>query len=391
MTPHELALSTIGTPVSVSVRLNPFKPCPPPRDAERVPWCEWGYILSERPSFTLDPLFHAGAYYVQDASAMYVGHVLRGLPPLSEGRKGLRVLDLCAAPGGKTTDAAASLRLSTGGEFELTANEVMRSRASVLKDNVAVWGDPSVQVTSVDPAAFASLGGYYDIIIADVPCSGEGMFRKDPRAVQEWSEANVKLCAERQRRILSSVWPALKEGGYLVYSTCTFEPCENDENLQWAAAQLGGEILPQPTAHEGVELTQCGSLLVPGRVKGEGQWVGALQKTSSAPRQRARDISSLHPLHAGIRETEDKGGIRVPSPDYALSMFFDRTRYPVAELDRATALAYLHRESIVLPDAPRGYVAVSFEGHPLGFVKNLGSRCNNLLPCGRRILMDTNR
>ena len=391
MTPHELALSTVGTPASVSVRLNPFKPCPAPANAEKVPWCEWGYTLNDRPSFTLDPLFHAGAYYVQDASAMYVGYVLRNLPPVRDGQKGLKVLDLCAAPGGKTTDAAASLRLSTGGEFELTANEVMRARASVLKDNVALWGDPAVQVTSVDPAAFASLGGYNDIIIADVPCSGEGMFRKDPRAVQEWSEANVKLCAERQRRILSSVWPALKEGGYLLYSTCTFEPCENDDNLLWAARELGGELLPQPPAHEGVELTTCGSLLVPGRVKGEGQWVGALLKTASAPRVRVRDISSLRPLHAGIREIEDKGGVRVPSPDYALSIFFDKGRYPVAELDRSTALAYLHREAIVLSDAPLGYVAVSFEGHTLGFVKNLGTRCNNLLPRGRRILMDIDR
>ena len=391
MTPHELALSTIGIPACVSVRLNPFKPCPSPEGAVRVPWCEWGYTLDERPSFTLDPLFHAGAYYVQDASAMYVGYVLRSLPPIRRGLKGLKVLDLCAAPGGKTTDAAASLRTASGGDFELTANEVVRTRAAILRDNVVRWGDPAVRVTGVDPAAFASLGGYYDIIIADVPCSGEGMFRKDPRAVQEWSEANVRLCAERQRRILSSVWPALKEGGYLVYSTCTFEPCENDENLRWAASELGGEILPQPAAYEGVELTDCGSLLVPGRVRGEGQWVGALRKTSPAPRTRFRDISSLHPLLSGIPETVDKGGVKVPSPDYATGIFFDRDRWPVAELDRATALAYLHRDGIVLPDAPRGYVAVSFAGHILGFVKNLGTRCNNLLPLSRRIMMDIDK
>ena len=208
----------------VSVRLNPFKTpsssLPILEGAQRVPWSEYGYILRERPVFTLHPLFHAGCYYVQDSSAMYVGHVFR--KALEQFGPGVRVLDLCAAPGGKTTDLSASLRERFGDDFTLVSNEVMKDRASVLRDNIARWGDPNVLATSVDPKAFASLGAYFDIIVCDAPCSGEGMFRKDPRARKEWSEDVVKLCAARQKRILSDVWPRLKSGGVMVYSTCTY-------------------------------------------------------------------------------------------------------------------------------------------------------------------------
>ena len=249
---HAIALSTMGTPAGVSVRLNPFKPADRPlpvlEGARRVPWSPYGYILAQRPVFTLDPLLHAGAYYVQDSSAMFVGDLVRRL--LEPGT--FRVLDLCAAPGGKTTDVAASLRERFGDRFLLVANEVMRARAAALADNLARWGDPNVVLTSVDPQAFGRLGGFFDMVIADVPCSGEGMFRKDPRAVEEWSPELVALCAARQRRILADAWPCLREGGVLVYSTCTFEEAENDDNLQWAAETLGGEIIPPAAAPEGV-------------------------------------------------------------------------------------------------------------------------------------------
>ena len=231
--------------IPVSVRLNPFKAggleLPILEGAVGVPWSPYGRILAERPVFTLHPLFHAGCYYVQDSSAMYVGHVFRKFLP--ELRPGARVLDLCAAPGGKTTDLAASLRERFGDDFLLVSNEVMKDRARVLDDNVARWGDPNVVVTSVDPAAFASLGEYFDVIVADVPCSGEGMFRKDVRAEEQWSPELVKLCAARQKRILADVWPSLRRGGVLVYSTCTYEQAENDDNLVWAAENLGGEIV----------------------------------------------------------------------------------------------------------------------------------------------------
>ncbi len=420
---------------SVSIRLNPFKGLDGPAGTP-VPWSPYGRILSERPVFTLDPLFHAGCYYVQDSSAMYVGHLFRKLltdyPPFhgsqprqtsgcagpfplpseagpsllrSRGwlRSGeaaaastaeqsvIRVLDLCAAPGGKTTDLAASLRERCGDDFLLVANEVMKARVGVLDDNVARWGDPNVVVTSVDPAAFAQLRGYFDIIVADVPCSGEGMFRKDPRAREEWSPAVVELCASRQRRILADVWPALREGGWLLYSTCTYEAAENDDNLAWAAAELGGEILEPEVEFEdyGVRRTPHGHLLEAGVVPGEGQWAGALRKTASQPAAKKADLAVLHPLRpGGLRKGELKGKDFVPDADYALSIKFDRNDYHCVDVDRQTALHFLHRDALVLPQAAPGYNAVTYLGHPLGFVKNIGNRCNNLLPKDRRILMN---
>lgn len=372
---------------SVAIRLNPFKGLAGPEGAP-VPWSPYGRMLSERPVFTLDPLFHAGCYYVQDSSAMFVGHIFRQL--LSAVSPVLRVLDLCAAPGGKTTDLAASLREACGDGFVLVANEVMKARVGVLDDNVARWGDPNVVVTSVDPAAFAGLAGWFDVIVADVPCSGEGMFRKDPRAREEWSPAVVELCAARQRRILADVWPALREGGFLLYSTCTYEAAENDENLAWAAAELGGEILPPGAEFEeyGVRRTPHGHLLEAGVVPGEGQWAGVLRKTAPQAVAKKADLSALHPLRSGLRRGEQVGKDFVPDADYALSIKFDSNAYPAVDVDRQTALRYLHRDALVLPQAAPGYNVITYLGHPLGFVKNIGSRCNNLLPKGRRILMN---
>ena len=438
---------------SVSIRLNPFKGLAGPEGAP-VPWSPYGRILADRPVFTLDPLFHAGCYYVQDSSAMFVGHLFRKLltdfPPFhgsqprqtsccagplplpseagpsllrsrleenvspsrglqglenkpacwlrsgeaaaasTAGRSVIRVLDLCAAPGGKTTDLAASLRACCRDGFVLVANEVMKARVKVLDDNVARWGDPNVIVTSVDPAAFARLGGYFDIIVADVPCSGEGMFRKDPRAREEWSPALVDLCASRQRRILADVWPALREGGWLLYSTCTYEAAENDDNLAWAAANLGGEILPPEAEFEeyGVRRTPHGHLLEAGVVPGEGQWAGALRKTAPQAVTAGADPAILRPLRQGLRKGETKGRDFVPDADYALSILFDRKEYNCVDVDRQTALRFLHRDALVLPQAAPGYNAVTYRDHPLGFVKNIGSRCNNLLPKDRRILMN---
>ena len=425
---------------SVSVRLNPFKGLAGP-EGTPVPWSPYGRILQERPVFTLDPLFHAGCYYVQDSSAMFVGYLFRNLltgcgaaetaaaspetspsaEPASshiasgaasgpdrdsdhpaiplEGVQGVgvqrrtgpvRVLDLCAAPGGKTTDLAASLREAYGDAFVLVANEVMKARVGVLDDNVARWGDPNVVVTSVDPAAFAQLEGWFDIIVADVPCSGEGMFRKDARAREVWSPAVVDLCAARQKRILADVWPALRRGGWLLYSTCTYEAAENDDNLAWAAADLGGEILPPEDifAEYGVRRTPHGHLLEAGVVPGEGQWAGALRKTAPQRTAPKADISALRPLRSGMRKGGTKGRDFIPDPDYALSIKFDSKDYPAVDVDRQTALRFLHRDALVLPQAAPGYHVITYLGHPLGFVKNIGPRCNNLLPKGRRILMN---
>ncbi len=357
--------------------------------SNKVPWNKYGMMLPERPRFVLDPLFHAGCYYVQDSSAMVVGHLLREHLDRFEGLgRPIRVLDLCAAPGGKTTDIATSLRDRFGDGFQLVANEVMRNRAAILSDNVAIWGDPQVIVTSCDPKAFAALEGYFDIIVTDVPCSGEGMFRKDPKAVEDWSPEAVDLCAARQKRILADAWPSLRKGGLLIYSTCTFEEAENDSNVEWVATELGAEVVDYEYSNlPGVIPTRTGGLLAPGFVKGEGQFVAALEKTAAAGKTKLGP-ESLRPIRNGLDKGTVKGRDFIPSADWALSIEPPVDKYPTVELDLDMALKYLHRDGIFIEGQPEGYLIVCFEGHPLGFVKNIGKRWNNLHPQNRRIRMD---
>ncbi len=461
-----VAFSAFDSPASTAVRKNPFKAggCP---EGRIVDWCSYGRILSERPVFTLDPDFHGGSYYVQDSSSMFVGYAFRHILKGFAGRP-VRVLDLCAAPGGKTTDIAASLREVFGDDFLLVSNEVMKARAGVLADNVALWGDPNVVVTSDDPRSFGPLAGFFDIIVADVPCSGEGMFRKDEEAQRQWSEDNVALCAARQKRIVADVWPALAPGGVFIYSTCTFNRYENDDNARWMASELGAEPLFEEDALRAsgkVIKTGLGYSLVPGNVEGEGQYCSALRKSAdrasdwgadcaaglafgraasqvagekcakrgrfahsgqkndrkcakegvfahgieemflvevslrqrgetviAIPKHLAADISflesSLHIIAAGCAAGVMKGKTLVPDADLALSLMFNRSAFPSVDVDRQTALAFLRRDAITLKDAPMGYITITYGGLPLGFVKNLGNRCNNLHPQSRRIRMN---
>lgn len=442
-----IAFSAFGLAPSVSIRRNPVKGMDSSvPSGQPVPWNPLGAILEDRPNFTLDPIFHAGGYYVQDSSSMFVGHVFRDIladfrDKLSD--RPLRVLDLCAAPGGKTTDIAASIRTALGDNFMLVSNEVMKQRAGILADNVAIWGDPNVMVTSADPSCFSRLDGYFDIVVADVPCSGEGMFRKDEEALAQWSEDNVALCQSRQRRIIADMWDSLAEGGILIYSTCTFNRFENDLNIRWICDNLGAEPL---SAHDGgrtcsfpgVLKTEYGYLLVPGLVKGEGQYCSAVLKTSGhgrakAPRQArkttaaqsaGKQLKALLPedlfnvqtklyLHNGYvdaipQQTADEfetvaalirpaaGGCRagilkgkdfIPSADLALSIMMSSGTYAEYEADLPTALKFLHRDTVDIA-GPRGFICMKYEGMRLGFVKNIGNRCNNLHPASRRIRMD---
>jgi 16S rRNA C967 or C1407 C5-methylase (RsmB/RsmF family) len=365
-TPHaETTLEALEAPPSVSVRLNPAKlrSCPFP-EAQNVPWSPFGYLLKERPVFTLDPLFHAGCYYVQDTSAMFVGHVFRQLLPLLE--PGATVLDLCAAPGGKSTDLAASLRECWGDAFTLLANEVMRNRFGVLRSNLDTWGDPRTGCVSRDPSAFGD-SPLFDVVVADVPCSGEGMFRKDAQAVAEWSLQTVEFCAARSRRILRDIWPTLKPGGFLVYSTCTFNHLENDDTVEWIASELGAEVIP-PKDFPPAVTTRCGQVLLPGLVPGEGQYVAALRKHGEPSALRQADVFRLFQAQRPVPPESDAQKV---------------------EVDRETALRYLHGDAVVLPaDAPLGPVTLCFQGQPLGPGKNLGKRCNNLYPKAKRIKMD---
>ena len=305
---------------------------------------------------------------------MFVGELLRrvldGKAGVPAALPGLRVLDLCAAPGGKTTDAAASLRERFGERFTLLSNEVMRPRFSTLRSNVRTWGDPRVGVVSRDPAAFGAAGPLMDILIADVPCSGEGMFRKDPRALEEWSPETVAFCTSRSRRILSDAWSSLRPGGVMIYSTCTFNPSENDGNVRWAAETLGAEVLDAGDGGPGILRTPCGGYaLLPGLVPGEGQFAALLRKRGDAPAEG----DPFRVFRAERPAASDAG-----TPDL-----------PRYEISRPLALQYLHGDALRLPgDAPKGLLTLTFLGHPLGPAKNIGSRCNNLYPKDRRIRMD---
>ena len=440
---HENALvafSAFEQPASVAVRMNPFKSCACPSGKE-VPWSRHGRILEQRPVFTLDPAFHGGAYYVQDSSSMFVGHAFRTLVEsmVKPAGRHIRVLDLCAAPGGKSTDLAASLREMFGDDFLLVSNEVMKARVGILADNMALWGDPNVVVTSDDPRAFAALDGFFDVIVADVPCSGEGMFRKDEQAQLQWSEDNVALCEARQRRIVADVWPALAQNGLFVYSTCTFNARENDGNVRWISEELQAEPLLKEdrlAGMYGVFKTEYGYSLVPGFVEGEGQYCSALLKTGTsqpifASRRSGRTVkpqkvdiprnvkelfdrnvsqilrgdmlialpeylkddvslleSFLHVIASGCAVGMVKGKDLVPDSDLALSLMLREGAFQVADVDRDTALAFLHRDAITLSGMEKGYVLIRYDGINLGFVKNIGNRCNNLHPQSRRIRMN---
>jgi 16S rRNA C967 or C1407 C5-methylase (RsmB/RsmF family)/NOL1/NOP2/fmu family ribosome biogenesis protein len=428
----------LATETPVSIRPNRTK-CQLPVEGEPIPWATSGMYLKNRPTFTFDPLFHAGCYYVQEASSMFVERALQEYV-----KEPVVMLDLCAAPGGKTTDLAASLREVFGDNYILVSNEIMKQRVGILADNVALWGDPNVVVTSDDPRAFASLPGFFDVIVADVPCSGEGMFRKDEEAQKQWSEDNVALCEARQKRIVADVWPSLAQGGLFIYSTCTFNRLENDLNVQWIAEELGADFLTEENIvsdNKGVIKTEQGYSLVPGFVEGEGQYCAAVRKTSEAEykdmpmrKQRPgkgvketpmpkgleklldREVSfrmkgetvtavpaaltssvatleqSLHIVAAGCALGTVKGSLLIPDADLALSLMLNEEAFPSVEVDRMTALSYLHRDAITLPsDTEKGYVIIRHEGLPLGFVKNLGNRCNSLHPQSRRIRMDINR
>lgn len=432
----------LGEP-AVSIRLNKSK-CTTMPSYESVPWATNSYYLSERPAFTFDPLFHAGCYYVQEASSMFVEQAIR--QHLQEAHV---ALDLCAAPGGKST----LLRSLLPEDCVLVSNEVMRQRAQVLAENITKWGHPRCIVTSNYPADFTPLGELFDLILVDAPCSGEGMFRKDEVAVAEWSPENVGVCWRRQRDILTEIWPTLRPGGLLIYSTCTFNTKEDEENVHWMMEELGAELLPISIDESwGITPSFISEVkhayrFLPGRTRGEGFFLAALRKKEdpfstslggeNAPRGVKKgkkdkpkgkqpslvvpteckgwladkagyaykvvdtevvalpsDMEGLYATLAeqlyivkcGIALAELKGRDAIPSHALAMSTALRSDAFARCEVPYIEALKYLRREAITLPsDAPRGFVLVTYRGLPLGFVKNLGNRANNLYPNEWRI------
>jgi len=373
-----------------SVRLNPWKNAPKTLfpQAVPVPWCQHAYWLSERPAFTLDPLFHAGVYYVQEAGSLFLDHVLR-----EQVTSPVLALDLCGAPGGKATLMRAALPERS----LLVANEPDRRRANILLENMLKQGHSDVLVTHNHAQDFAKTGWIFDVILTDVPCSGEGLFRRDEAAVKEWSLQNVHYCQERQRQILRDIWPCLRSGGLLIYSTCTFNTRENEENVRFIAEELGAEILSVPV-QPAWQIT--GSLLedwkqpvyrfIPGITQSEGLFMAVLRKkgdtsvpimTPASARRHAQTNRLIHLLSDGIPVPEQKGKEQIPTAAQALSLRESETIYPHAELTLEQAQSYLHRESFALPaGTPKGFVIVTYQGIPLGFMKNLGERANNLYP-----------
>lgn len=399
-------LKGLGETAPVSIRLNPFKLAEgthkvnPELNPHPIPWCKDGYWLDTRPNFTFDPLLHAGVYYVQEASSMFLSHVLQHLV-----KQPVMALDLCAAPGGKTTCACTSL---PAGSF-LFSNEPIGKRAQILAENVQKFGHEDVVITNNYPRDYKKTKLGFDVIIADVPCSGEGMFRKDPQSIEEWSPQNVENCWQLQRSIIADIWDNLKPGGILIYSTCTFNAHEDEENIAWILNEYDAELLSVPT-EEAWNIT--GSLIdnplkdgrdfpvyrfIPGKTRGEGIFMAIIRKRGENNALNSKttiDIDKaivearkhLRILSHGVKEGMQKGKNVIPDHTLALSFSTDKSAYPNVEVDYQTAIAYLRHEAIVLSsDAPRGIVLLTYKGYPIGFAKNLGNRANNLYPQEWRI------
>jgi 16S rRNA C967 or C1407 C5-methylase (RsmB/RsmF family)/NOL1/NOP2/fmu family ribosome biogenesis protein len=424
-------VQSIDQAASISLRTNPAK-FSLPVTAESIPWCESGLFLNQRPSFTLDPLFHSGAYYVQEASSMFVEQAFKQIEQ-SENRI---VLDLCAAPGGKSTHLLSLINKND----LLVTNEVIRSRVSVLNENIRKWGHQNVVVCSNDPADFSPLEGLFDLILIDAPCSGEGLFRRDASAIQQWSVDNTNLCATRQRRILSDIWPALKNGGHLIYSTCTFNPAENEENLQWLSENNELESIRIPLQENwGVEEIETHGLFgyrfLPHKVKGEGFFLTLIRKKDgsdsySIPKKIKSKLEKMPKQFAEIRSwlntsnseffaksefliafPEDKIAVLnalseqlrvisyglpiaqfkkndlLPEHTYALSVDRNTSIFGTVDLDLRDALLFQKKEEIRVQSMEKGWLLVQYQGVPLGFIKNLGNRANNYFPKEWRIRM----
>lgn len=356
-------LKAFETDAPVSIRLNPEKAKELTADGERVPWCRNAYYLPQRPNFTYDPLLHAGCYYVQEAGSMFLDTVMQQWVPDAP----VVMIDFCAAPGGKSLLARTALAAGS----VMFSNEPMRNRANILAENVEKWGYADHFVTNNFPRDYRRAKMIADVVLCDVPCSGEGMFRKDEATIREWSMQNVEKCARLQREIVADAWSCLADGGLFIYSTCTFNTHEDEENIQWMMGELGAEVLPVKVD---AAWNITGSLLdgfsqpvyrfIPGISKGEGLFLCVLRKGGAW--QQGHSLKSL-------RKSQQNLNII-----YCPKAQSDMVK---VEVNYQQAMAYLRHEAITLgADVPRGMVGICFEGHLLGLAKNIGNRANNLYP-----------
>jgi 16S rRNA C967 or C1407 C5-methylase (RsmB/RsmF family)/NOL1/NOP2/fmu family ribosome biogenesis protein len=417
-----------------SIRINPLKIAAYPKalsieeGLDKVLWSEYGYYLDQRPSFTFDPLFHAGTYYVQEASSMFLEQALKQTVDLS---KQIKVLDLCAAPGGKSTHIQSLISKDS----LLVSNEVIRSRANVLKDNIIKWGCENVVITNNDPKDFTKLENYFDVIVVDAPCSGSGLFRRDPDAIEEWSENNVALCSQRQQRILADVMPALKNEGILIYSTCSYSKEEDEDIVDWMVNNLLVAHCPLLIdSNWGVIESAGGYRFWPDKVKGEGFFISCFKKNSSedelsikvrkkpepvtkkelllvepwvnmgqqtfikhlntvyAWAEKLTDdfsflLEQLHVIYSGVIVGELMRDKLVPDHALAMSKII-RNDINRVFVTKDQAIQYLQRKDVQLDTAIKGWSLIEYEGQVLGWANILSNRVNNYYPKSLRILKE---
>jgi len=398
-----------------------------------VPWCPYAYYLKERPSFTQDPYLHAGMYYVQEASSMFLWEALQ--QTVGDKTEGLKVLDLCAAPGGKSTLLASYFY-----DGLLVSNEVIKSRASILVENISKWGTGNVIVSNNDPKDFKSLEGYFDVMVVDAPCSGSGLFRRDADAIDEWSEENVQLCSQRQQRILADAYNALKEDGILIYSTCSYSKEEDEDIIDWICRDLPFEnIRLQKTEAMGIievqseKMKAYGYRFYPDKLLGEGLFIAVFKKKGESavkekyfklvpvtkaersiiqPWLNKEDLflfkqgenvlaiankwsndtallqKHLYLRKAGVTVGSIKGKELVPHHELAVSLCLNKN-VPFNQVDISEALAYLKKKEMALPiNNLKGWTVAKYKSANLGWMKILSNRINNYYPTEWRILKD---
>lgn len=430
---ERLFVALDGEP-TVAVRYNPLKPAPR-FEGEAVGWCRRGSYLDKRPQFTLDPLLHAGAYYVQEASSQFMAHILDGVA-----LEGCRVLDMCAAPGGKTTIYSTLV----GREGLVVANDINRNRALALADNVQRWGMGNVVVTCNEPSHIGGFEHWFDVVAVDAPCSGEGMFRKMEEAREEWRAASVDICAARQKEIVAEAWRALRPGGVLMYSTCTFNAREDEDVVRWLVESYGDELSPMESVtideEWGIAVSQIGAFqcfhFYPHRARGEGFFVAVARKAEGAVKRskpKARrsiftpvakpDIAEVQrwvdapekKTFAAVGDTiycferavyEDVAALaeslsviysgvamgklfkRKLRPEHSLALYvgLNVDAAPSSELSVEDAVEYLRRGDVEALLFEEGINVVRYGGLAIGFVKRIGARCNNMYPKELRIL-----
>lgn len=427
----ESLLSAHEHPAVTSIRLNPFKGLHSFEQATSVPWCERAYYLQERPFFTADPLLHAGCYYVQEASSMFLDHALRFCLPKSDH---LRVVDLCASPGGKSTLVAGLLKETD----LLLSNEMVPNRIQALVENTVKWGYANQWVSNNTAAQIGRLEGYFDVLLIDAPCSGSGLFRKMPEFRSEWNLNLVQQCAVRQKSIIQDALPSLSEHGILIYMTCSLSEQENEQMIDYILNNNDLEPLSIPIPDNwgvlpttGTQGNGYGYRFMPNHLNGEGFFLTAFRRTKgphrniSTPKHNTYKPSNLdipylntqelktyqikehpfliHPEHITDVNYLEKslrlvkkgtllgkwaGKELIPDHELSMSVYLSK-ELEYIELDRMQALNYLKKETIHPGETTKGWKLVRYLKHELGWVKSVPGRVNNYYPAAYRILTKT--